>query len=67
MTVAFNHNQLKWFDDPAMMHWLNRSRLNAVSHMQTDDEAAASGAAMVAPRLRAANEKLGELLAASTS
>jgi len=64
MTVAFNHNQLTWFDDPDMMHWLNRSRLNAVSHMQTDDEAAASGAAMVAPRLRAANEKLGELLAA---
>jgi len=45
------------------MHWLNRARLNAVSHMQTDDEAAASGAAMVAPRLRAANEKLTELLA----
>ncbi|WP_319456677.1 MULTISPECIES: NAD(P)/FAD-dependent oxidoreductase [unclassified Mycobacterium] len=64
MTVAFNHNQLKWFDDPDMMHWLNRSRLNAVSHMQTDDEAAASGAAMAAPRLRAANEKLEALLSA---
>jgi hypothetical protein len=64
MTVAFNHNQLKWFDDPDMMHWLNRSRLNAVSHMQTDDDAAASGAAMVAPRLRAANEKLEALLSA---
>lgn len=63
MTVAFNHNQLKWFDDPELMHWLNRARLNAVSHMQSDDEAAASGAAMVAPRLRAANEKLAALLA----
>ena len=63
MTLAFNHNQLKWFEDPELMHWLNRARLNAVSHMQTDDEAAASGAAMVAPRLRAANEKLTELLA----
>jgi hypothetical protein len=62
MTVAFNHNQLRWFSDPELMHWLNRARLNAVSHMQTDDEAAASGAAMVAPRLRAANEKLQALL-----
>jgi glycine/D-amino acid oxidase-like deaminating enzyme len=62
MSVAFNHNQLRWFDDPELMHWLNRARLNAVSHMQTDDDAAADGARMVAPRLRAANEKLRELL-----
>ena len=66
MTVAFNHNQLRWFDDPELMHWLNRARLNAVSHMQTDDDAAADGAAMVAPRLRAANEKLRELLSGAT-
>ena len=45
------------------MHWLNRARLNAVSHMQSDDEDAAAGAAAVAPRLRAANEKLEALLA----
>lgn len=63
MTVAFNHNQLKWYDDPDLMHWLNRARLNAVSHMQSDDDAAASGAAMAAPLLRAANEKLETLLA----
>ncbi len=63
MSIAFNHNQLRWFDDPDLMHWLNRARLNAVSHMQTDDAAAASGAAMAAPRLRAANEKLELLLA----
>ena len=63
MTVAFNHNQLRWFEDPELMHWLNRCRLNAVSHMQTDDEAAADGAAMIAPRLRVANEKLQTLLA----
>ena len=62
MTVAFNHNQLRWFDDPEMMHWLNRARLNAVSHMQSGDEDASKGAAAVAPRLRAANEKLAELL-----
>jgi hypothetical protein len=63
MTLAFNHNQLRWFDDPELMHWLNRARLNAVSHMQTDDEAAQEGAAMIAPRLRIANEKLEALLA----
>jgi hypothetical protein len=63
MTLAFNHNQLRWFDDPELMHWLNRARLNAVSHMQTDDKAAQEGAAMFAPRLRTANEKLEALLA----
>jgi hypothetical protein len=63
MTVAFNHNQLKWFGDPAMMHWLNRSRLNAVSHMQTTDEQSLQGAKMIEPRLIAANEKLEALLA----
>ena len=62
MTIDFNHNQLTWFDDPAMMHWLNRARLNAVSHMQSGDEDAQSGAAQIAPRLRAASEKLEALL-----
>jgi hypothetical protein len=62
MTVAFNHNQLRWFDDPELMGWLNRARLNAVSHMQSGDEDAAAGAAAVTPRLHAANEKLEELL-----
>jgi NAD(P)-binding Rossmann-like domain len=63
MAVAFNRNQLKWYSDPELMHWLNRARLNAVSHMQSGDEDAAAGAAAVAPRLRAANEKLEALLA----
>ncbi len=62
MTVAFNHNQLRWFDDPVLMAWLNRARLNAVSHMQSGDDDAAAGAAVVAPRLRAANEKLESML-----
>jgi hypothetical protein len=63
MAVAFNRNQLKWYSDPELMGWLNRARLNAVSHMQSGDEDAAAGAAAVAPRLRAANEKLEALLA----
>jgi len=63
MTIEFNHNQLAWFDNPELMGWLNRARLNAVSHMQSGDEDAASGAAAVTPRLRSANEKLAKLLA----
>lgn len=62
MSLAFNHNQLRWFDDPDLTHWLNRARLNAVSHMQSDDEDARAGAAAVIPRLRAANDKLAQLL-----
>ncbi|GLP73824.1 hypothetical protein TUM20983_09340 [Mycobacterium antarcticum] len=62
MTVDFNHNQLTWFDDPEMMHWLNRARLNVVSHMQSGDDDARDGAAQIAPRLRAASEKLAALL-----
>ena len=62
MTLDFNHNQLVWFDDAEMMHWLNRARLNVVSHLQSDDDAARDGAAQIAPRLRAANAKLEALL-----
>nr|WP_156720781.1 NAD(P)/FAD-dependent oxidoreductase [Mycobacterium sp. Root135] len=64
MTLDFNHNQLRWFDDPELMRWLNRARLNVVSHMQSDDDAARDGAAQIAPRLRAANTKLEALLRA---
>lgn len=64
MTLDFNHNQLTWFDDPELMRWLNRARLNVVSHMQSDDDAARDGAAQIAPRLRAANTKLEALLRA---
>ena len=46
------------------MRWLNRARLNVVSHMQSDDDAARDGAAQIAPRLRAANAKLEALLRA---
>jgi hypothetical protein len=63
MSLAFNHNQLRWFEDPELMHWLNRARLNAVSHMQSGDEDARAGVAAIAPRLRAANAKLETLLA----
>jgi hypothetical protein len=62
MSLAFNQNQLRWFEDPDLMHWLNRARLNAVSHMQSGDEDALAGAKVVIPRLRAANDKLRELL-----
>lgn len=63
MWLASNDNQLTWFDDPAMMAWLNRARLNAVSHMQSTDEQARQGAELIRPRLIAADEKLEALLA----
>jgi hypothetical protein len=62
MTVEFNHNQLRWFEDPELMSWLNGARLNAASHMRAGDDAAQDVLVQIAPRLRAASEKLEELL-----
>jgi hypothetical protein len=62
MTIEFNHNQLRWFDDPELMSWLNASRLNAASHMQAGDADAHDVLVQIAPRLRAASEKLEALL-----
>jgi hypothetical protein len=62
MTIEFNHNQLRWFDDPELMSWLNGARLNAASHMQAGDADAQDVLSQIAPRLRAANDKLEALL-----
>ena len=62
MTLQSNHNQLRWFDDPELTSWLNSARLNAASHMRARDAAASDVLAQIAPRLRAANEKLENLL-----
>jgi hypothetical protein len=67
MTLQFNHNQLRWFEDPHLMSWLNGARLNAASHMGAGDADAHDVLAQIAPRLRAANVKLEELLATSSS
>jgi hypothetical protein len=62
MTIEFNHNQLRWFDDPELMSWLNGARLNAASHMQAADTDARDVLAQIAPRLRGATDKLEALL-----
>jgi hypothetical protein len=62
MTIEFNHNQLRWFDDPELMSWLNGARLNAASHMQAGDTDARDVLAQIAPRLRGATDKLEALL-----
>ena len=64
MTVEFNHNQLRWFDDPDLMSWLNGARLNAASHMVAADADATAVFRQIAPRLQAANTKLEALLGA---
>ncbi|WP_142271526.1 NAD(P)/FAD-dependent oxidoreductase [Mycobacterium sp. AT1] len=64
MTVEFNLNQLRWFDDPDLMAWLNGARLNAASHMLAADADATDVFRQIAPRLRAANTKLEALLRA---
>ena len=64
MTIEFNHNQLRWFDDPELMSWLNGARLNAASHMQAGDTDARDVLAQIAPRLREATDKLEALLRA---
>ena len=64
MTLEFNHNQLRWFDDPDLMSWLNGARLNAASHMVAPDSDATNVFRQIAPRLRAANTKLEALLRA---
>jgi hypothetical protein len=62
MSIGFNHNQLRWFDDPALMSWLNGARLNAASHMGAGNDAARDVLIQIAPRLRAATDKLEALL-----
>ena len=64
MTVEFNHNQLRWCDDPDLGSWLNGARLNAASHMLAADSDATDVLRQIAPRLRAANTKLEALLRA---
>ncbi|MCW2730059.1 MAG: hypothetical protein JWR13_875 [Mycobacterium sp.] len=62
LVVEFNHNQLRWFDDPSLMSWLNSARLNAASHMGAENDAARDVLVQIAPRLRAATDKLEALL-----
>ena len=63
MTIAFNHNQLRWFDDAEMLAWLSGARLNVVSHLRTGATPTPADMAPLAERLRTVNEKLEALVA----
>jgi hypothetical protein len=63
MTIAFNRNQLHWFDDAEMMAWLSGARLNVVSHLRTGAVPTPQDMAPLANRLRSVNERLEALLA----
>jgi hypothetical protein len=62
MMIAFNDNQLRWFDDAEMMAWLSGARLNVVSHLRAGATPTPTDMAPLAGRLRTVNEKLEALL-----
>ncbi|MBJ7341491.1 NAD(P)/FAD-dependent oxidoreductase [Mycolicibacterium sp.] len=63
MTVAFNDNQLRWFDDAEMLAWLDGARLNVVSHLSTGTTPTPQDMVPLGERLRYVNERLAALLA----
>ncbi len=63
MTVAFNDNQLRWFEDAEMLAWLDAARLNVTSHLSIGMAPTPEAMAPLAERLRTVNTKLEALLA----
>jgi hypothetical protein len=63
MTVAFNENQLRWFDDAEMLAWLGGARLNVTSHMSMGTAPTPEAMEPLSGRLRTVNERLEGLLA----
>lgn len=66
MMLVYNRNQLQWFDDPAMMDWLDGARLNILSHATAtvSPRAREKIMSLMRSRLAATNDKLETLLAA---
>jgi hypothetical protein len=64
MMLVYNSNQLRWFNDPAMMAWLDASRLNILSHATAtvSDRARERIIGLLRSQLQVANDKLVELL-----
>jgi hypothetical protein len=65
MMLTYNRNQLRWFDDPAMMAWLDTARLNILSHAtgSVSPRAREKIMGVMRSRLAATNAKLEALLA----
>jgi hypothetical protein len=62
MTVAFNDNQLRWFDDEEMLAWLGDARLNVTSHLSMGTVPTPEAMEPLAGRLLTVNERLNALL-----
>ena len=65
MMLTYNCNQLRWFDEPDMMAWLDAARLNILSHATAavSPRAREKIIGVLRSQLRITNDKLEKLLA----
>ena len=64
MMLTYNENQLRWFDEPEMMAWLDTARLNILSHAtaSVSPRAREKIIGVLRSQLRSTNDKLEKLL-----
>ncbi len=64
MMLTYNGNQLRWFDEPEMMAWLDSARLNILSHATAavSPRAREKIIAVLRSQLQVTNDKLEKLL-----
>lgn len=64
MMLTYNENQLRWFDEPDMMAWLDSARLNILSHATAtvSPRAREKIIGVLRSQLRSTNDLLEKLL-----
>ena len=64
MMLTYNGNQLRWFDEPDMMAWLDSARLNILSHATAavSPRAREKIIGVLRSQLRKTNDKLERLI-----
>ncbi len=64
MMLTYNGNQLRWFDEPEMMAWLDTARLNILSHATAavSPRAREKIIGVLRSQLKSTNDKLEKLL-----
>jgi hypothetical protein len=64
MMHTYNENQIRWFDEPGVMAWLDSARLNVLSHStaKVSPRAREKIIGVMRSQLRKTNDKLEELL-----
>ena len=64
MMLTYNGNQIRWFDEPDMMAWLDSARLNILSHATAtvSPRAREKIIGVMRSQLRKTNDKLEKLL-----